>query len=173
MFGKIIFIPMILFYGFFLLGCSKSVAPSGASATGKQVESTVPSPPCIIYKTNGDLTKNVPVILSEDGTSIVSYPDVKDLFYKGALAYPTPLKEDFLLDNRGIGPQVAFLNITYESYSKLDKTPSPSELMALILDKNPLTEMYQCGSRSHYSDPEKELNEIISSGKLGSCKRLK
>jgi hypothetical protein len=164
---------MIFFSGYFLLGCSKSVAPSGASASGKQAENTLPSPPCIIYKTNGDFTMNVPVILSEDGASIVSYPDIKDVFYKGTLAYPTPLKEHFLLDNRGIGLQVAFLNITYETYSKLDKTPSPSELMAMILDKNPLMEMYQCGSRSQYSDPEKELNEIISSGKLGSCKRLK
>jgi hypothetical protein len=171
---RIIYSNKILFFlVLFFMGCSRSVAPSGAPVSAKQVESSVPSPPCLIYKTSADYTKNVPVIMSDDGTTIVSYPDVRDLFYKGVLAYPTRLNDGFLLDNRGIGPHVAFLSVTYEAYSKLDMTPSLSELIGLIIDKDPLIEMYQCGSRSQYADPEAELNAIISSGKLGTCRRLK
>jgi len=155
------------------MGCSKAVTSSKTANNTKSIASSVPSPPCIVYKTRADYTKNVPVILSEDKSAIVSYPDVKDIYFKGSLSYPAILNDGFLLDNRGIGPEVAFLNITYEEYSAMQKTPSTSELMALILDKDPLTELYQCGIRSQYSDPEKELNEIITSGKIHSCKKLK
>ena len=112
-------------------------------------------------------------MLSEDKKNIVSYPDIRDVYFKGNLAYPTPLAKDFLLDNRGIGPNVAFLNITYEAYRDLSKTPSIDELMKLILDKDPITVMFQCGYRSQYADPEKELNNILSSGNFQNCKRLK
>jgi hypothetical protein len=83
------------------------------------------------------------------------------------------LNDGFLLDNRGIGPNVAFLSITYEQYSKMVKTPSSEELFELIIDKDPLKEMYQCGNRSKYPDIENDLNTLISSGKLKSCKKLK
>jgi hypothetical protein len=116
---------------------------------------------------------NVPVMLSNDRSSIVSYPDRKDLYYKGDLAYPTRLHDGFLLDNRGIGANVAFLSLTYETYSKLDRTPSLPELINLIIDKDPLTEMYQCGNRGQYSDPEKDLNDIIDARKFESCRKLK
>ena len=156
-----------------LPGCSRHVASSGRAKNLNTQNNTVASPPCLIYKTRADYTKNVPVILSEDKSAIISYPDVKDVYFKGALAYPTRLNDGFLLDNRGIGLNVAFLKITYEEYSVMDKTLSASELMTLILDKDPLTELYQCGLRSQYADPEKEMNGLISSGKINSCKRLK
>jgi hypothetical protein len=98
---------------------------------------------------------------------------VKDVYFKGNLAYPTLLNDGYLLDNRGIGPNVAFLSITYEQYSKMVKTPSSSELFELIIEKDPLIEMFQCGNRSKYSEIEKELNELISSGKISTCTKLK
>jgi hypothetical protein len=164
----------ILFFSvFILISCSRSVDPSGTTSAVKPGQSSVPSPPCIVYKTRADYSKNIPVILSVDQTSIVSYPDVKDVYFKGNLAYPTALNDGFLLDNRGIGPKVAFLSVTYEQYSKMVKTPSSSELFELIIDKDPLIEMIQCGNRSNYSDIEKELNELISSGKIKTFTKLK
>ena len=157
----------------FLVSCTKKVTPQGSSSYPKVKQASIPSAPCIIYKTKADYSKYVPVMLSEDKKNIVSYPDIKDIYYKGNLANPTELKDGFLLDNRGIGPDAAFLNITYEAYRDLSKTPSIGELMNLILDKDPITEMFQCGYRSQYADPEKELNNIISSGNLKNCKRLK
>jgi hypothetical protein len=159
--------------GYVLLACSRTVVSSGSVSTVKSGKSSVPSPPCLIYKTKSDYSKNIPVILSDDKTTIISYPDVKDVYYKGILAYPTVLNDGFLLDNRGIGPNVAFLTLSYEQYSKMNKTPSAIEFFQLILDRDPLLEMYQCGNRSKYSDIENELNELISSGKFKSCKKLK
>jgi hypothetical protein len=129
-------------------------------------------PPCIIYKTKTDYSKEVPVALSADKSTIASYPDVKDVFINGNYPYPAKLDNGFLLDNRGIGPDVAFLDYTYEAYHALGTTPGPDELMKHVLDKDPLTEMYQCGNKSSYTDISAELNALIHSG-LKNCKKLK
>ena len=165
---SILFLPL-----FFLSSCAKKITPEGTAKPSGDQQPAIPSPPCIIYKTKADYNKNVPVMLSADKSKIISYPDIKDIYYSGSLAYPTRLADGFLLDNRGIGPNVAFLNITYEAYRNLSKTPTVDELMKLILDKDPITVMFQCGYRSRYTDIEKELNEMISSGNLKNCKRLK
>jgi len=166
---------MFLFSGFLFFSCSRSVAPSGSSSGQGTVagRTGIPGPPCIVYKTKSDFNQYVPVILSEDKTDISSYPDIRDVFYNGRLALPTGLAEGYLLDNRGIGPDVAFLNISYDAYSKLPKTPGVDELMKSILEKDPLLEMYQCGLRSQYADPVDAMNNLIKSGKIMECKRLR
>lgn len=138
-----------------------------------EVMSGIPGPKAIIYKTRHDYSNLVPVILSENRKTIVSYPDVKDVFYKGLLAYPTQLKGGFLLDNRGINQYVAFINITFDSYSKLKKTPSADALMKMIVDKNPLKSMYSCGLKPAYQNIEQELNEKIEAGDFSSFVKLK
>jgi len=155
------------------ISCTHNLAPTGVSTDSKIKPAGVSSPPCIIYRTRSDYSGYVPVALSADKSKIVSYPDIRDIFYNGKLSLPTLLAEGFLLDNRGIGPQVAFLSYTYEEYSKLPATPPATDLMNLLLDKDPLVEMYQCGQRSQYTDIEKELNILITSGKLTTCKKIK
>jgi len=162
------FLPVLLFFS-----CSHTVTPQGTAPGVSSKGHNVSSPPCIIYKTRSDYFHNVPVILKENKTTLSSYPDVKDLYFKGKLAYPTQLADGFLLDNRGIGPNVAFLDYTYEEYKELGQTPSADQLMKRILDKDPITEMYQCEARDRYHDIENDLNEMILSGKLNSCKKIK
>jgi hypothetical protein len=159
--------------GLLFLSCSHHVSPSGSVAGSKKGTIFVTSPPTIIYRTHSDYSMYVPVILSEDKSRIVSYPDIKDIYYNGKLSFPTLLAGGFLLDNRGIGLQVAFLSYTYEEYSRLSSTPHATDLMNMLLDKDPLTEMYQCGQRSQYNDIEQDLNNLITSGKLNTCKKLK
>jgi hypothetical protein len=115
----------------------------------------------------------VPVMMSADKSKIESYPDIRDIYYEGKFALPTLLENGYLLDNRGIGPQVAFLWYTYEDYSKLSHTPTVEDLMTGLQDRDPLVEMYQCGQRSQYTNIEQELNDLIKSGKLSTCKKLK
>ena len=162
---------LMLICGFFFTTCTKKAAP--VAKTEMKMANSASLQPCIVYKTRSDYNKLVPVALSPDKTTIVSYPDIKDIYYKGKLAYPTQLAGGYLLDNRGIGPDVAFLNYAYEDYSRLFKTPGAAELWKRMLDKDPLLEMYQCGNRSQYKDLEKELNELIVSGKIREFKRLK
>ena len=100
----------------------------------------------------------------------VSYPDIKDVYYKGQLAYPTKLANGYLLDNRGISKNVVFLKYTYKEYSSLKETPSKETLLNIILDKNPIIEIYSCDKLSK-NDIE-GINKSISQGLPGICKKL-
>ena len=129
-------------------------------------------PPTIIYSTKGDYNNLVPVILSDDKSKITSFPHPSDIYYKGKLAYRTQLDEGYLLDNRGISKNVAFLSFTYDEYSKLDKVPSIDSLFALIVFKDPLVDMYNCGNRHQYKDEVGDLNSLIINGHLEQCKKV-
>jgi len=133
----------------------------------------ITSPQAIIYITKSDYSKLVPIILTHDKKGIASYPDVKDVYYKGSLAYPTPLHKGYLLDNRGISEDVAFIKLTYEQYAALPGTPATEELMRLIVDKNPVTRMYACGERSKFANITDELNAKIDSDDFSGFTRLK
>lgn len=161
----------------FLLSCSNSCKVNHANKSGDQSELTgkneMAGPPVIVYKTRTDHYDKVPVTLSEDKSEVVSYPGIKDVYYKGELAYPTKLNDGYLLDNRGIGPNSAFLKLTYEEYSKLDSTPSKGEILGLILDKDPFVKMFNCGSKYKYKDIVAEINAMIDSKTLKKQTRLK
>lgn len=166
----------ILLFLVSLASCSKKTQPSATTSTeiNKQSGGSVMAlPPCIIYKTKKDYFYYVPVALSDDKNRITSYPDVTDIRKQGEAVLPRPLSGGYLLDNRGIGPDVAFLSITYDAYQALTKTPSADDLFQQLLDKDPLLEMYQCGNRHQYNDIVRELNQVIDSGKLSDCKKIK
>ncbi len=74
---------------------------------------------------------------------------------------PTKLEKGYLLDNRGISINTAFLNITYKDYSELKELPSIEEFHNLILDNNPFFEIYQCEKKYNYKNIVEELNQII------------
>ncbi len=137
---------------------SPSVPPGGTIAGGSP---QVASPPVIIYKTRKDYSHNVPVIMDASRRRIVSYPAPSDLRRGKELALPTLLEGGFWLDNRGINEHVAFLTYTYEEYSRLPKAPSMDELMAHLLDKQPLVDFRVCGRRADYDDIVSELNALI------------
>ncbi len=164
------FVLFFFLAALFLVSCnsSRKAARENVPVSG----AIMVSPPVIIYQTRADYRMHVPVILSEDRKSLLSYPAPGDVYYQGELAYPLELENGYLLDRRGIGPGVAFLKYTYYEYSRLDKTPSQAELMNLILDSDPLTVMYHCGQRHEYKDLVNELNELIRSGKVANYKRL-
>lgn len=133
----------------------------------------VTGPSVLIYKTSADYQQHVPVILSPDKKSLVSYPAPGDVFFKGDLAYPLQLVDGYLLDRRGIGKDCAFLKWTYYEYSRLAATPTQEEIMKMILDDDPLTELYNCGKQSKYQQIETELNQLISEGKIEKFTKLK
>ena len=117
----------------------------------------------IIYKTTGDFSRLVPVIMNGERTQIVSYPAPTDLVYQGKPALPVSLADGYLLDNRGIQPNVVFTSFTYEEYAALSVAPTMDELMKKIVEKYPLTEMYYCGRRDNFRDIN-ELNKLINDG---------
>jgi len=156
-----------------LFSCSKKTLNPQETMKDKPSEMSFSGPPTIVYKTSVDCFDKVPVTLTADKKSISSYPDTKDVFYKGTLAYPVRLNDGYLLDNRGINEHVAFLDYSYEQYAGLAATPTVDELMSHLLSSDPLIEMYHCGSRFQYKNIEDDLNRIIGDRQLGTCKRLK
>lgn len=148
------------------------------NGTKKQAESSAgpnsnaaAGPPVIIYKTRVDYEQNVPVILSDDKQTLISYPGPEDLLVDGRMATPTRLPKGYLLDNRGINQNVAFLKLTYREYAALKQRPTPQEIQGMIIDRDPLTELCNCGSRYNYAD-EKAIEGLVKD-KLKRCKRLK
>lgn len=130
-------------------------------------------PRVYIYKTRGDYNLQVPICLSSDKKSIVSYPDIKDVLYNGKLITPTILSDNYLLDNRGISGNVAFLKLTYQQYAVLPATPSPESLFNLILDSDPLSVLYDCGKKSDYQNLTDDLNNLITINHFSGFKKLK
>ena len=164
----ILFIATIVFWG---LACSSAKKTNAEQK--ESIESKAQAGPAvIIYKTRKDYFDKVPVTMNDDRTAIVNYPGPKDILLDGVPSYPSRLENGFLLDNRGINEHVAFLSISYDDYGKLQTAPSVDELMGLILDKEPLEVMYNCGSRFSYKNLIEELNDRISSDKLNAWKKL-
>jgi hypothetical protein len=156
------------------LGCSpKEKKVKATMETPPASPAVAAGPPTILYKSRKDYRQQVPVLLSADKAEIVSYPHPADVFWKGSLAYPTRLKNGYLLDNRGINQHVAFLSLTYAEYSQLPRAPSLSQLREMIIDQDPITEMWECGNRNQYTDEVKELNALIESNSLSRCRKLK
>lgn len=128
-------------------------------------------PHALVYKTKKDYSKNVPVSLNEDKTAIVSYPAPTDIFFNGSFAYPTPLENGYLLDNRGIGQNVAFLEYTYQEYSELKQVPEKNMLFKKIIDFNPLMELWDCGIRKQ-SKTEIEIYNTLIKNKFPDCRQM-
>ena len=132
----------------------------------------VPGPPTMVYKTSSMYDNNVIVLLNDDRTQVVSYPDPADI--RGASGYPIPLRlaNGYLLDQRGINKNAAVLTITYQEYARLERAPSRSELFAMILDSNPLIELCDCGTRTAFTSVESQLNALIQNNVLRSTCRV-
>lgn len=156
-----------------ITGCNRKSTASNETSDYKPAIATEAGPPVIIYKTKANYDENIPVILSADKKEIISYPAITDIYYKGAFAVPTQLGNGFLLDRRGINENVAFLSMTYEEYSNFQETPDVKELMAAILDKDPLIEMYHCGSAYNFKNLEEELMSKVESLDFKEYTRIK
>ncbi len=145
-----------------------------SNTAAAQMAAAAPGPHLLVYKTKKDYRQLVPVMLSDDKKSIVSYPDPQDIRVVGSAITPTSLKDGYLMDNRGIGENVAFLNITYKQYAKLKTAPEIEKLYSLIKDKDPLVMLCDCGLKQSFKDPKADVNKLIAGKRLTTkCKVLK
>ena len=128
--------------------------------------------PFIIYKTKANYDNLVPVILNEDKTVIVSYPAPSDLKMADGLRIPTKLANGYLLDNKGIGKNVAFTSFTYDEYAAKSEAPTINQLMNSIVDKDPLLELYNCKDYINIKHNLKKVNKLVKTD-LKSCVKVK
>ena len=151
-----------------LAGCR---TPS-ASVTGTEGQLSWMPAPVVIYKTSGDYSKLVPVSLNADKTTLEHYPHPEDLKQSSNFRFPTPLENGYLLDNKGVGPNTAFLSITYEEYCS--GTPEPSTLMGFVAYPEPFVELWKCRIPADQTDKISFLNNLIGKNELAKyCTRVK
>ncbi len=152
---------------------SASQMPASVPADSKSAGATIPGPPALVYKTRADYDNLVPVIMNDAKTVIVSYPHPNDLKTNQGYLLPVKLKKGYLLDKKGIGKNVAFLNMTYEEFARQSEPPSMDQLEKLILDRDPLIELCDCGTITRFKDPVKQLNDYIKHRSLSErCKTV-
>lgn len=139
------------------------------SCAGKKVFTNLSDQaPLHIYQCKADYSQLVPIGLSEDKSQIVSYPHPADIQVNGELLVPVKLKNDYWLDRQGIGRNVAFLNISYEEYSKRSSPLPLDSMLLMIRDADPLVNMYQLGFWGDFDLTVKEINRMIRSNQLDS-----
>jgi len=146
-----------------IIGCSHKNAPQKESFSAAALKQVLHADKkVVVYKTNGDYNLNVPVVLSEDKSTIVAYPSIDDV-KMDSNRYKTPLKlkNGYLLDLAGISKNSVFLSITYEEYAQLKSLPSLKEMYAMIITKEPFVEFWDCRSAYQYKDIEAEINAEI------------
>lgn len=124
--------------------CATSAPAPGADAPVSAQAAVAPQrparmlPKAIVYKTNVPCTDNVVISLNNDGTGVLSYPAPTDVSADSA---PLQLPDGWLLDRRGIGPNPAFISMTYRQYAALRSAPSPAELLRMVLPDVHVTEL--------------------------------
>lgn len=126
-----------------------------------------PGPHAILYKTKANYSNLVPVGMNDSGTRIVSYPAVQDVatMLLGHSVQPIAMRKHYLLDNFGIGPNSAYLDITWEQYSKYNEINADILLKHVKFTK-PFLVMYDCGLKTDIEKLEKQLNRLIKDRQL-------
>lgn len=119
----------------------------------------------VVYKTKKNYNHQVAVTLNTDKTTVISYPDPSDI--RSFKPYPIHLRSKYLLDQRGIDSNVAFLKLSYRQYSKLKVAPEPNFILSnLILDNDPILEFHIIEKYPPNSDVKQLLNQRIVNGVL-------
>lgn len=149
---------IIVFAILIVLGC-------GSPPRAVQVSQALPS--AIVYKTKKNWNRCVPIGLSQDRREIISYPSPSDVSARGTGSEPTPLVDGYLLDNMGIGTNVAFISLTFSAYGNLSQAPDLEAMTRMIVEKEPVAEMWNLGVRSQFRSTE-DINRVIRSGFKGA-----
>lgn len=120
-----------------------------------------------IYKTSGDFDNLVPITLSADGRSVVSFPAPSDLTGQST---PVKLTDGWLLDRRGVGRHTAFTRYTYAEYAALAQAPSPEALLKAVIPGAVVTQLIATPI-PYTPDVAPECDSLIRAG-LPGCKIL-
>ncbi|MCK4662922.1 MAG: hypothetical protein KAT68_08660 [Bacteroidales bacterium] len=147
------------------------------------IKHEVLAPPYTIYKTKGNYNDLIFIGLSKDKKMVNSFPGPNGVYViineDTIFKIPTILHQGYLLDNKGIPviENAAFIDITYKEFSKLDSPLSQEEMLNMIIDDDPFTEVWK-GNRGefksiagHFTCPEykaaiEKINEIIDNDEL-------
>ncbi len=120
--------------------------------------------PVVVFKTKKDYRDKVSVQLSPDGKTITAYPGSSDVLFQK----PLELADGYLL-KRMVGD--AYLSLTIDEYSNTSHSYTAEDLLALVIDKDPYLEMYDCSGCT--SPDTASINLLIREKKLKKCRSLR
>ena len=121
----------------------------------------------MVYKTKGDYSNLVWVQLSADKKTVTSYPNPKDVLNQTSIK----LADGYY--SGAVDVNTAFVNIRIEKYVNLQKLFTPEQLATLIINKNPFSELYNCGQSQGIGQDITRINSIITAGTLTtSCSKI-
>ena len=147
-------LSLIIILILFTLSCDWDLKPGPCDASG----------PVIVYKTTHDYSNNVTIQLSKDGNIVTAYPGKLDAIKQK----PIVLANGYLL-KRMVGDVV--LSITIDEYAASSTDYSPTELINLIIDRNPYLEKFECCECT--GRDTSAINELIRKNQLSRCQDLK
>lgn len=122
----------------------------------------------VIYKTKKEYSNLVPIQLSEDKQTIISYPAREDLVQYGS-KNAMQLKNGYLLDLVGVSKNTVFTAFTLDEYQKMH-TPSLEDFKINIIDRDPFSEMYMCTQNYTVAELEKMIQD---SSFISLCTKVK
>lgn len=120
-----------------------------------------------IYRTNADVAAYVPVTVSPDGKTLLSYPAPTDV--DPATATPVALPDGWLLDRRGVGGDTRFTRWTYAEYSALPAPPSPAEILGNLIPGVRVSQVVELPFAAGSPDAVTLASDLIAAG-LPDCR---
>lgn len=127
-------------------------------------------PAAIVYQvSDDDYVNRVPITLSADGKSVLSFPAPSDL-REGQK--PVSLGGGWWLDRRGLQPNSVFTTYTYEQYGAMDRPPSIAELMAHIDRSVRITRMVKLPVTAAEAAADPELARAYTENGFAGCIEL-
>ena len=116
--------------------------------------------PISVFKPKKDYTNNVPVHLSSDKKSLISYPG------REAIQRPVQLVNGYYYSTN---PGNAYLSITIDQYMDTNNHYSSDQLINYVIDTDPFSEYYNICICSGATRDTASLNRIIRHDSLGKC----
>jgi hypothetical protein len=141
------------------------VVISACRKTASRTDSTTMVPePVIIVKVDKEYAERLTVQTSDNGREITAFPAQSE----ASGQKPLNLSGGYYL-RRMTGD--TYLSISIDDYAEAKRTFSPGDLERLILDEDPVIELYDCSAC--VSTDTVALNRFIKEGGLSTCIRLK
>lgn len=152
------------------------VAQDTTAAAVAEAEAPVNDGPRIIrepatraFKPGGDYADKVMVTLSPDFREVISYPECNEVDSSMA---PVKLARGYYLDRGGVGPNTVFLRWTYDEYSRLPETPTPSQIIEAVIPDSHVAEIIEIPLGKNYARIHPEMADTILTTRFNEVKTI-
>ncbi len=146
-----------------------AVTPHRDGTPGDEGPRIMREPATRAFKPGGDYAGNVMVTLSPDLREVISYPECNEVDSSMA---PVKLARGYYLDRGGVGPNTVFLRWTYDEYSRLPETPTPSQIIEAVIPDSHIAEIIEIPLGINYAKIHPEMADTILTKRFNEVKTI-